>query len=419
MWDPFGNLTDMSDFGDLGAQDDVFFHIDYDACLSGANGSCSGDHPTPIFKPSEVTAKDAFGNVLRDRKATYDPTTAAMTSYTQVIIGGVDPVFGVPNTPSSPDLATWQFAYDARGNVSQVTDPRSYQVSYTYDPVAATYRTQAQDSFGYVSSSVPNYQFGSVASETDVNGNMAIFNYDQFGRLQTVDGPYDIGATEHTIAFAYSEGSASAAFPAYATTAHKDVQHPGQPIVTATFADGLGRIIETKKSLARDLGSGVTAGMAVSGAVVFDDQGRLSEQGQPFFDANPPTTFVPNTPTNPTNYGYDVLDRLISTALADAVNPSLTAIATITYGFDTLGGSTYQSKRFGIPMSTVRARSAAARSPGFRARSGPPARTRPISSTRRSRTTTTRSGGCCGSTTPERRQRPSATATIRAAISTP
>ena len=39
---------------------------------------------------------------------------------------------------------------------------------------------------------------------------------------------------------------AGSAFPAYAVTRHKDVQHAGDPIDTVAFVDGLGRAIQTK-----------------------------------------------------------------------------------------------------------------------------------------------------------------------------
>ncbi|MCL2450808.1 MAG: hypothetical protein FWD17_17840, partial [Polyangiaceae bacterium] len=341
-YDSSGNVTQVQDQPDVPSINYVYYNIVYDTCLSGV--SCA--RSTPIFKPASIYATDRAGNTLRERHATYDPTTAAMTTYSQVIIGGVDPATGVANTTSSPDVATWQLTYDARGNVAQVTDPRGYQQSYTYDSTSQTYPVQVEDSFGYVSSSIPDLRFGKVASETDANGNMALFNYDDFGRLTSVDGPDDIGTAEHTLAFTYSEGSGSPATPAYATTAHKDRQHPGQPIMTATFADGLGRIIQTKKSLARDIGgSGVTNGMAVSGALVFDGFGRIAQQGQPFFDTSPPTTFVPSTPTNPTNYSYDVMDRVTSTLLSDPP-PGISQLTYTTYGFDKLGSQTYLSTTF-------------------------------------------------------------------------
>src|SRR5213075_2077365 len=98
-------------------------------------------------------------------------------------------------------------------------------------------------------------------------------------------GPDDQStSSDPTIAMSYgivpascpNAPAAGAAFPAYAVTRHKDVQHASDPIDTVTFIDGLGRVIQTKKDLDRDAaGNGTIAtGMSVSGQVLFDKRGR-------------------------------------------------------------------------------------------------------------------------------------------------
>ncbi len=224
-------------------------------------------------------------------------------------------------------------------NVLSEVDPREYTLTYVYDTIAQTYRMSTTDSFGYSSASSPNYFYGTVQSVTDENGQPSLYNYDPFGRLSTVFGPNDIGATEPTIAFSYSESGTPAGttpptqpFPAYATTSHKDVQHPGDPIVTSTFSDGLDRIIQTKKDLAEDSPSGPVTGMTVSGAIVFDARGRIQQQGQPVFDTGGPSAFVTVPMTNATTYSYDILDRKLSVTRPDG------ALTTVAYGFDELDG---------------------------------------------------------------------------------
>lgn len=93
--------------------------------------------------------------------------------------------------------------------------------------------------------------------------------------------------------------AAGVAFPPYAVTRHKDVQHAGDPIDTVTFVDGLERVIQTKKDPDRDQnGSGtVVTGMSVSGQVLFDGRGRVKSQAQPGFSTPVTTTFV--TPATP------------------------------------------------------------------------------------------------------------------------
>ncbi|WP_394821480.1 SpvB/TcaC N-terminal domain-containing protein [Pendulispora albinea] len=321
FWDDKGNLTDREVFADDGPADDVLYHVTYDPSL--AQGG--------IFRPSQVTAKGRDGALLRDRKATYH-ANGALKTLTNVVIGGRDPLTNQPYTGDPAKNPTWQFTYDPYGNLQETIDPGGYTLTYAYDDVARSYRTSTLDSFGYISTSVPNYLFGTVDATNDVNQQTTLFRYDDFGRLVKVFGPNDVGANEPTIAFSYSLQGAGSPLPAYATTAHKDVRHPGDPIVTATFADGLERTIQTKKELEKDTGAGTALGMSVSGLIQFDVRGRAEKQGQPIFDTGAPGTFVLAPMKNPTSFTYDVMDRTRSMQMPDG------ALTTTTYGIEPFEG---------------------------------------------------------------------------------
>jgi RHS repeat-associated protein len=366
-WDCLGNLTDMVDKGDASANNDVTYHIDYkDPALLAAK----------IFKPSKVTAKDHFAKILRDRRATYDSRGALLT-VNEVVIGGVDPITGLPNTGDPAINPTWKYGHDAFGNVNKVVDPGGYTLTYLYDPTTQTHRTQVLDSFGYASTAVPDLRFGVVASETDVNGSFENRTYDDFGRLESVDGPYDVGTSHHTISFSYSEVGvpvsngtpANNPTPAFAVTSHRDVQHPTQPIVTSTFADGLDRIIQTKKSLARDTGTGVEVGMSVTGAIAYDDQGRLSAQDQPYFDKTlPPTAMASQTTPPSVRTEFDVLDRAIVTKTpllpnSSGTDPFKWATTITTYGIGKINGVSRLSTT--VADANVNASTAVSPLPGF------------------------------------------------------
>jgi hypothetical protein len=119
-----------------------------------------------------------------------------------------------------------------------------------------------------------------------------VHRVDDFGRLTEVWGPSELaedgedavpvgctpsklwsaeepaGEGEPTIGFEYAlQPGQTAALPAWAKTSHKDVERPGDPIVTVTFADGLGRVLQTKKDHERDTGTSTELGMTVSGAM--------------------------------------------------------------------------------------------------------------------------------------------------------
>ena len=74
--------------------------------------------------------------------------------------------------------------------------------------------------------------------------------------------------------------------------------------------------------------------MTVSGKVVFDDLGRVVQQGQPVFETGYNAAFTNYlTAKNPTLFTYDPLDRTTIVMTPDAKGPSKYATTTTTYGF--------------------------------------------------------------------------------------
>ncbi|WP_437523831.1 SpvB/TcaC N-terminal domain-containing protein [Sorangium sp. So ce726] len=332
VFDELGNLTELHAGGEADTPDDnVHQRVDYTEPGSAY-----------IVKPELVETTDEQGRVLRRRTATYWPGTGALRTVTNVISGGKR----ADGTTYADAEATWSYGFDDLGNLETSTDPNSYKLTYSYDEVTHSYRTCASDSFGYHSNSVPNLLYGTVAQETDVNGHTMVHRVDEFGRLTEVWGPSDLaedgedavpvgctpskvwsaeepaGEGEPTIGFEYAlQPGQTAALPAWAKTSHKDVEHPGDPIVTVAFADGLGRVLQTKKDHERDTGTGTEVGMTVSGAVAFDALGRVVEQGQPGFSAEPDTAFVSLELLRPTLTRYDALSRVREVAMPDTSAP--------------------------------------------------------------------------------------------------
>jgi RHS repeat-associated protein len=109
------------------------------------------------------------------------------------------------------------------------------------------------------------------------------------------------------------------AVPAYAITVNKaaacsgGTQLGGQTIAAATFVDGLKRVVQTKKEAEIN---GVH-GAVVSGKVLYDALGRISEQGQPLpgglnFEQRDDIAM-----RNATKFFYDMLDRTITVEAPD------------------------------------------------------------------------------------------------------
>ena len=329
-YDTLGNLTSFVDMGDTATgTDDVFYKIGYDPAW-----------PLHlIFRANLVEARDAAnggGNLLRQRTATYD-SRGAFQTITNRLVGGRDP--SAPTTvhdgTQNPSMA---LSYDAFGNLGSFTDPDGYSVTYTYDPLTESFRTGSTDVFGLTSTATPKYEWGTLASVTDVNGQTEQFGFDNFGRPSFVVGPKDgfnsgtgVPIGTPTIQFTYNLATQFAS----AKTQHKDTSgaagvNSTATIDTYTYVDGLERVVQTKKTneVVNAAGQAVQ-GFTVSGALTFDNMGRVAQRGQPVFVATTTAEAENVAMLNQTTYTYDVLSRVLTVTTPDtSVTTTAYTIAT-------------------------------------------------------------------------------------------
>jgi RHS repeat-associated protein len=337
-YDSFGNVTSFFDAGEIfTAADDVTATITYYTDLTRY-----------IIKPQEIKVYGAGSSTpLRWRNSDYDPTTGNMTKLTLHNSGATNSV--------------WNMTYDGYGNIATIADPVNYNLTYSYDGDTNTYVTRIQDNFSggsggpYSSTASYNLLFGQVQTSTDLNKNVEARGYDQFGRLACVYGPYDLApidpdtcAGNPTITFTYTppvfmdQGNQVAVdadtvgslhSPARAVTNNRAVSvKGGDPIIikTVTYIDGMKRIIQTKK----DADVNGSYGTTVSGIVVFDDLGRVTQQAQPIFEPGFNTAFTPQPILrNPTIFNYDPIDRTTMIVAPDG------ATTTTSYAFGMVGNT--------------------------------------------------------------------------------
>ncbi|HET9953533.1 MAG TPA: toxin TcdB middle/N-terminal domain-containing protein, partial [Polyangiaceae bacterium] len=338
-YDQFGNVTFYSNAGDSGAEDDLSHTVDYDPVLVRSG----------IFRPTNVTAFDSRGVMLRERVATYHATGDLHTLH-NIVTGGHQLDTGEPyQAQATPD---WVFDYDAYGNTATVTDPTGFYVQNTaFDAETHTYPTTTQDAFGYSSSAVPFPQLGTNTSVTDIRGNTVKFYYGRDNlvvpRVLSVQAPTELAAGVDTVSVEYFLGGEGG--PSRAIVRHFDSEHPTDPLETVTFVDGFGRTIQVKKETDVDDGSGgVTHGFTVSGLTLYDERGRVLEQGQPVFNAGPANDLVPVALSNPTRYEYDVLSR------PTKVTQPNSAVVSTEYGFAPFDGKTRARTKLTDPNKYVR-----------------------------------------------------------------
>jgi len=313
-YDALGNVTQTVDVGepDLAADDLV---------AATTYTSCTGDNQSWLAQPISFTIQ-SNGTVMRSRQAVIPCDTGEITHLAEDTGSG---------------SAVTDMTLDSWGNYNHIVYPANergqrYTVDYTYDDDTHSHIIQTTDSFGLVSKATYDNRFGQVASRTDPNGQVTSYTYDAYSRLSAITGPYEQGTGKASATFEYSPTAPGYAF----ALAHNfDVFHPGDPIDTATFIDGLGRQTQTKQDATIYQGASQPAAnrAAISGRIEFDALGREVKQWYP--SSEPLGTlgnFNPNpVATPPTVTSYDILDRVTR-----RVAPNNAATTTV-YGFDTGG----------------------------------------------------------------------------------
>ncbi|MFJ7215540.1 SpvB/TcaC N-terminal domain-containing protein [Amycolatopsis sp. NPDC098790] len=316
-YDQFGNLTRVVDAGDTGATDDVETRTQY----SGTDAACRDRGIVGVPSAVDVVAV-AAKTTTRHRESTVDCTTGDVKQVRAVLADG--------------SKAVTDLEYLGNGNLKAVVEPANkagqrYRLDYGYDPVVGVHVETTVDSYGYRTAITHNYKYGLPETTLDKNFQRVHTNYDRFGRVSFVAGPYEIPENRVTVSFEYHP---EAPVP-YAVSRHLDATADGvrdDTIDVVQFTDGLDRVLQTKKdaSVAPEPGADPQAVMTVSGRTVYDFAGRPVEQFYPVTEPKGDANYAFNPavdPVTPTRLGYDVLDRTTSTVLPDG------SASTTAFGF--------------------------------------------------------------------------------------
>jgi RHS repeat-associated protein len=304
-YDEYGNITQATDLGakPTSTEDDVIINISYreDAARYIVN------------KPKELLVTTGSGKMLRRRKAEYYANGNLKT---------------LEQINEGKESSITNFTYDKLGNLERITDPVGYWLNYTYDKEVQTYVTEVTDTFGYCSKTEYDLHTGADTLSTDINKQQLRKDYDLFGRLKKVWAPYDNYATgTSALSFDYNLTT----FPHGAVT-HNKVHFDSantDALDTVIIADGLGRALQTRKEGEVYQDGANKYGMNVSGRIVYDEMGRVKEQGQPVFEEGYSISYNGAVALkNATSFSYDILGRTIETQLPDG------AKKTFVYGIE-------------------------------------------------------------------------------------
>ncbi|MDA6070180.1 hypothetical protein NJT12_11180 [Flavobacterium sp. AC] len=295
-YDANGNITQYEDLGNGSAAKKVTAKISYYESSTPYYGG--------IPKQLEVFTSEGL---RRKRTTTINTTTAE--------------VIQVKNYSAADKIAITDLAYDTYGNLQKITGPANHKaqrmtLDYTYDPENHQFMTEIKDAFGYQNKMEYNYRFGIPIKTTDRNDQITLYTLDRIGRIATIRAPYEIASGKpYTIAYEYFP---EAKVP-YAKTKNYDPELD-KNIETFTYADGLGRALQVKKtaSLFTAAGSADQEAQIVSGKIIYDGLGRQIVSYYPTTTTTIDNNFSTEiSDITPTRTEYDEVSRAVKVTLPD------------------------------------------------------------------------------------------------------
>ena len=198
------------------------------------------------------------------------------------------------------NIAKYNYTYDDDyGNIKSVTLPdngfdQRMKYEYEYESVLNTHVNKITDAYNYetffgqddeAGNSGWNYKFGVPFNTRNINNVVTKYTYDAAGRMLTMSNPLAGG---EAIIYKYDiPSSVENAFDDNLPVPHaistRIDNHNGDPLITSTFVDGLGRTVSTLYDVCVDQGTGkpCKASIAASGCIEYDNVGRVIKTKQP------------------------------------------------------------------------------------------------------------------------------------------
>ncbi|MFI0925360.1 DNRLRE domain-containing protein [Streptomyces sp. NPDC021012] len=226
------------------------------------------------------------GNPLTKKDAEANKNGTAATVYTyQTRADGFSSDLA---TKTSPEGRTWQFGYDAFGNLKTVTDPMGAATPSVPGDYTTTYEYDA---------------YGQLAKATDANGNATVnSDFDVMGYPRTITD-----AENHATSFVYDErGQVTSVTDALGTTTTETYDVFKRPLVNKLPKDQAQGVFITTPAPVYDANDNVTTSTAADGVVstaVYDAADQVTESTGPDNNLSGRTT----------RYTYDKVGNLRTT----------------------------------------------------------------------------------------------------------
>ncbi len=289
-----GNVAQKTEYGQVTGNNDGSFTDSGSDLFSTTYAYASGG--SVIGLPDDVTVNDQNSNKVKETKYFYDSSTTLGT----VTKGNLTEQ---DDWKSGTNYITHKKTYDGvYGLVTQELDPNNSPTNYSFDifnlyPITVTNALNQAAHYTY------NYQSGKTIQTTDVNGFVFTNSYDGLCRLILSQQPDLITPSTQVTKTSYSYTDSQNAV----SVAESDYMDGSNVQSQYTYFDGLGRMIQQRKS-AEDSGNFNIKDLS------YNSSGQLSIETLPYISTGSAKTAANTTAALQTNYSYDALGRITTTA---------------------------------------------------------------------------------------------------------
>jgi RHS repeat-associated protein len=283
----------------------------YAATVQATN---QGGQTSGFSAPQSVTTPASDPTVTGDSKSQtrtteyeYDPTFGKLnktmvepesSDLCLVTTVAYDPVYGIPTSTTTRNCNSSLDPKEAAVPTDySVITSRTSQVTYDSTHTFPNTKTNA---LNQTSSTTYDPRFGTVLSQTDVNGLAKTVSLDAFGRITNITTPDgNIKTIQYQYCSGISGGTATCPpYGAYVTTSNFYASNGSTQIAPtrASYYDSMGRSLQVQQQ--------GFSGTLVNTTKSYDSLGRISSSSQPYYTgASPPVT----------SFAYDVLNRTVKT----------------------------------------------------------------------------------------------------------
>ena len=287
-----GNLIQQVMWGEVTASDDGSF----------------SDTGTDKFTMDISYASSSNVSALRSIETLKDQSSSMVSEvkryYDDLSLGNVDEgnETKTENWISGSTYASSTRSYNSYGLVTQVTDPRSKTTSYVIDPFSL-YVATTTNPLSQTTEYTYFYGIGEAKQTTDSNGNVFQTIYDGLGRVIEEKQP-DL-TTPSTLVTKATYSYTDNTLP---TVVHMtDYLSSATSTDVYTYFDGLRREVQKRTEAEASF---------VVADTVYNSRGLTASETMPYFSSGSSYTSATTTPALYTNYTYDPLGRILTSANA-------------------------------------------------------------------------------------------------------